>query len=141
METASLSPFWPIEFFLHDVISDTEMITWIVDQVGVLRSVFELVTWNLQEKSNKKATLSKADTMIKITYGKNRFFIGAKKAAGTVINHDKNRKVNAVCVHLNDGTSLMFIRHESQLYCYHFCFEESGDWHVFTENQSEDSSG
>lgn len=116
------------------------MTAWIMDQVGVLRSVFQLNRWDCSQDKNCKTIMSQDEASIRVNYGKDRFFVKSKQSVSTELYRkvDDHRKVMAACLHLNNGTALMFVRSNKWLYCYHFCFEESGDWEVLT--QSADSA-
>jgi len=139
-ETATEKEFWPIEFFLRDKLQEIPLITWIVDQVGALRSVFNINKWQLNTDSNEKTTLVQGKAVINLKYGKDKFFITTKKTLGMELLRDTDHRIKAVCVHLTDGTAMLFIRMGKTLQSFHFCFEESDDWDILANSTPDGDS-
>lgn len=62
------------------------------------------------------------------------FFDSCKKATNTEILRDKARKARAACLHLPDGTAVIFFRNGGHISAYEFNFEESVSWDVLSSS-------
>ena len=133
-KAAPVRKYWPIEFFLLEDIKEMDLSTWIVDQVNILRAVFEIGRWRIGDETLTE-TLTVNGHEINLRLGDSSFFVGCKKATNTEILRDKERKVRSVCIHLTDGTAAILLRRQDRLTGYHFCFEESADWSVLSGSQ------
>lgn len=123
--------YWPLEFFLLEVVKDEGLITWIVDQVSILRAVFDLGSWPLNDESSAE-TITVGGHELNFRSGNSSFFVSCKKATNTEVLRDKERKARAACIHLPEGTAVIFIRQDRQISAYEFNFEESSNWAVLS---------
>jgi len=112
-----MATYQPIEFFLQD-LSDDRLTTWIVDQAGVLRSVFEIASVPFGEDR----VIQIGKNSCEISFIDEAFTVTCKQAIHSA-HYDE-----AISFHFNDGTVGLFIRRSGAIKCYNFCFEESPDW-------------
>lgn len=72
--------------------------------------------------------------------GNSSFFVSCKKATNTEILRDKDRKARAACLHLPDGTVVIFLRNGGHISAYEFNFEESVSWDVLSSSNKKVTS-
>jgi hypothetical protein len=114
----------PIEFFTSD-LKDSELVCWLMDQVGVLRSVFKIAEC-LEAQIKEEAEIAGHHCQI-IRRDFIDFKINVENSIGTVTYTDSKDARKAVCHHLNDGTALVFMISGDVLAGYHFCFEDTSE--------------
>lgn len=122
IENRSLNEYCPIEFLLS-TIGDLNLVSWLTDQVGVLRSVFKIASFNDQQC---KEILYIGETCCKIERSDyNDYHVTMEDA----INYSScvDSENNAKCFHLKDGTAIVLIVDSESLDVYHFCFEDCPD--------------
>jgi hypothetical protein len=108
-----LPEYMPIESFLY-TMKDNDQVTWIMDNIGVLRSVFKIKKLK-PEKDNKLEFKNN-------TYSMNKE--GDKwNLQSTLSVVGKNYKDDISIFHFNDGTAAMTVRNTF----YHLHFEECPD--------------
>lgn len=100
-----MSAYWPLEFFLSEVVQEEHLITWIVDRVSILRAVFEAGSWPLNE-----TPLQEHQAVVQ----------ASEKAIHTVVLDEQ-----AICLYLPDGTATIFLNDDDMLQAYQFTFEDS----------------
>ena len=116
----TMSEFQPLEFFLIDQ-SNSEIVSWIMDQAGVLRAVFKVASVPTDEPD----TIKIGDNMIWFRFDDDCMNISCKDAICS--NYYKEK---AISLQFKDGTAGIFIRMGNKINCYHFQFEESPDWNT-----------
>lgn len=120
--TPICNDYMPIEFLLMGL--DDKMASWLVDQAGVLRSVFTLGSYDEIEISESFFCGAKEGRIEREEIGK--FHLTVEGALSTVCFEDC-----AVVSFLQDGTAVLVIEDGEMLTCYHLCFEEmSEDVHL-----------
>lgn len=108
--------YLPIEFFLAN-IHDYNMTSWISDQTACLRAVFKLYECH---KQTSKDVVFAGDARIEIIRNSSESF--EVKSDNSV--HQTSYETQATCLHLKDGTAVIFLCIEDTLTGYHFCFED-----------------
>lgn len=110
----------PKEFFLMN-IQDDHLVSWISDQSECLRSIF---TFFQSDKQKTKAIMHVGDARIQIIRSDwDQFDVTSNDAV-----HSVKHKDVAQCLHLKDGTAVLFLCYgEGNLTGYHMCFEDAPD--------------
>lgn len=116
--SVSIKPeYQPIEFFLAD-IDNYRLTTWIVDQAGCLRSVFKIYRC---ENPTTKEIVYVGDARIQVIRTTSDQFDVVSSNTVSSVGHEGI----AQCLHLKDGTAVIFIcQGGGNLTGYHFCFED-----------------
>lgn len=139
MAATPVRKYWPLEFFLLEMAKDEDIITWIMDQVSILRAVFEVGSWRMTDDSEGQ-TVTVNGCECNFRSGNSSFFVSCKKATNTEILRDKDRKARAACLHLPDGTAVIFLRNGGHISAYEFNFEESVSWDVLSSSNKKVTS-
>lgn len=108
--------YQPIEFFLQ-TISDTDLVTWIMDQTEALRAVFKVIVFTEQE-FQENVDIGQNECHVKRFKGE-KFEVKVNDSINIIRYKDK-----AICTFVDDGTAIIFIQQGNNLVGYHFCFEE-----------------
>jgi len=116
--------YQPIEFLLND-LSDDHLVTWLSDQVSILRSVFTVYVTDEPHIQDTIEVGSWQCRLNRISY--DEFEINCDGAINSR-TFDSSSNVQAKILHLSDGTALGFlITGGEKLVGYHFCFEQADD--------------
>jgi len=113
--------YMPIETLLREIENDS-LVTWMMDQFGILRAVFKVASYEDPEIDDSFDAGSARCRIRRKDYRDFRVDIE------TAIRQESFEDIASIH-HLQDGTAVLVIINEENgtLTCYYLCFEDMGD--------------
>jgi hypothetical protein len=132
--TEKKQDYQPVEFFIME-LRDLNIVTWIHDQINILRAVFKIGQWSVENEEPHPRILTVGEYKIDLQLEQSSFSVSCKEAINTELFRGKDQRITAVCLHLTDGTAVIFLQQHNRLTGHHFCFEDSSDWSILSSSQ------